>query len=195
MKMYHSKLIFFLIFSFLFISLVISAPNPRLGEIIENTNSIVDLATCYEQEVEDSTGLTFEEYLNIGVISEDCKSTIDSLEIAYQEQLEYEPGIIIKEGIPDSDGDKFNDEEEIEFGTNINDPNDFPWWIDVDGDGFTNEDELFENVDPLDKEEIPIFKDELPKNKFPWLIYLAIALTIMLIVILAIYFIYYDKEK
>jgi hypothetical protein len=178
-------------------SLVIAAPNPRMGEEINNPELVVKLATCYEQKMDDSIGLSFEEYVALDIISEECESLLATMKTIYEEQLEFEPGVLIDENVIDSDGDLFSDKEEITHGTDTNNPEDFPWWTDVDGDGFSNEEELFENVNPLDKENVPtikIVKDDTVKKAFPWQIYLAIALGLILIVVIVIYFAYYDLK-
>lgn len=191
------KRIIYLIFVFSLVSLVIAVPNPRLGEVIDNPELILNLASCYEAEMDDGIGLTreeyFQKYLGLNEISEDCYGFLIIMETIYEEQLEVESEIILEE-ILDSDGDKFNDEEEIASGTDINDPNDFPWWIDVDGDGFTNEEELFENVDPLDNSIFPQYVQENEGISY-WKVFFAIALIVLLVVLFVIYLVYYKEIK
>jgi hypothetical protein len=186
---------FLVISCFCFLLLVVSifaAPNPRLGESVENPEQVLDFAKCYDNSVEDSAGMTFEDYFNQGIISEECQAVLDSLEIAYQEQSEEERTTLILKNLIDADGDKFDDEEEIRFGTDINNPNDFPWWMDIDGDGFLNEEELFEQTDPLEEGSVPK-SEAISSEEGSWQIYLAIFLAILLIVFVILYIIYNEK--
>ena len=185
------KATLFLLFIVLLSTLTFAAPNPRLGDNVAEfyeVSLVVDLAKCYEQKVEDSEGLSFGQYLEKGVISEDCQSTLDSLKTAYEEQLKVDYTLEIPANVEDTDGDKFTDIEEMNSGTNLNDPADFPWWTDVDGDGFHNEDELFSNTDPKSKEDIPDFKYLRKNRDNSWAIYLTTILIVFVILGIIIYF-------
>jgi hypothetical protein len=212
--------------------------NPRLGNGILETEEvnpqIIELAKCYSSLNKIQQEITFAEYyfgFNKNGLSEECEEELDNLmdkKLWYQE---------VEDSFVDSDEDQFTDLEEKNEGTDLNNDEDFPWWIDFDGDGYNNDYEIIMGSDPLDDYNTPDWEDydkdgfsdefELIYNSNPqssedfptipsvdliadeelvseevnkkkgwnWQIYLAIVLGVLLIIILMVYFIYYNKEK
>jgi hypothetical protein len=197
------------IFIFLvLISITFAEPNPRLGEEISTFGEKgLNLELCYSAwalEQEDQS-LKFVDYYNKyknDELPEICTEYLEVAEMNFAEGDEATIALWYKpESNPiDNDDDLFTNLEEQNAGTDPNNPEDFPWWIDVDGDGYTNQAELLDNVDPFDVDQIPtgLIVNEEPVDSvinsgLSWQIYLAIALAVLLIIFLIIYAVYYGK--
>ena len=105
----------------------------------------------------------------------------------------------------DLDGDGYRNLAELRGNSNSLNEDIMPGWTDTDHDQYSDKYELQVGNDPFDGQDVP---EETPflgtyqsseiqetkQNKNGWQIYLAIALGVLLIVILTIYFVYYNKK-
>jgi hypothetical protein len=106
----------------------------------------------------------------------------------------------------DLDGDGYRNLEELRGDSNSLNEDIMPGWTDTDHDQYSDAYEMQVGTDHFDGQDVP---EETPfvgtyqsseiqetkQTKTGWQIYLAIALGVILIIILAIYFIYYEKEE
>lgn len=70
------------------------------------------------------------------------------------------------DGFIDSDGDGWADEDELSWGSDPNNPDEFPYQ-DSDGDGFLDIEEISWGTDPFDPNDFPVLEEETTEPEAP----------------------------